>query len=266
MDFLKVQASRIKEQLAGLTPSQRMLAGALVVIMVMTLLWGSRYAASSEMVDVLGQDLSPEDLSRITLKIAERGIESKTVGSRVQVPIERQREVLAMLTFERLTPQDMSIGFDDVVQKMNSPWNTDKMQDAMLTRAKEAALTQIMREWPDVREARVMINSVIKRGFDNSGVAPSASVNFRMRTPGSKPDKRLVAAAADFISSVVSGLNRSKVAVVIDGAPYSVPDRGGDSAGGASDSYIEMVKEGERYYSEKIEARLARYGGARVPG
>ncbi len=82
MDFLKVQASRIKEQLAGLTPSQRMLAGALVVIMVMTLLWWSRYAASSEMVDVLGQDLSPEDLNRITLKIAERGIECKTVGSR----------------------------------------------------------------------------------------------------------------------------------------------------------------------------------------
>src|SRR5258706_2674874 len=232
MDFLKVQASRIKEQLAGLTPSQRMLAGALVVIMVMTLLWGSRYAASSEMVDVLGQDLSPEDLSRITLKIAERGIESKTVGSRVQVPIERQREVLAMLTFERLTPQDMSIGFDDVVQKMNSPWNTDKMQDAMLTRAKEATLMQIMREWPDVREARVMINSVIKRGFGDAAAAPSASVNLRMKRPGGKADKRLIAAAADTLAGGVSGLNRSKVSVVIVGAPYSVADHATDAGAG----------------------------------
>jgi flagellar M-ring protein FliF len=140
------------------------------------------------------------------------------------------------------------------------------MQDAMLTRAKEATLMQIMREWPDVREARVMINSVIKRGFGDAAAAPSASVNLRMKRPGGKADKRLIAAAADTLAGVVSGLNRSKVSVVIDGAPYSVADHGSDAgaAGGGSDSFIEMVKEGERYYSEKIEARLARYGGAMV--
>src|SRR5205823_13047311 len=69
MDFLRAQAAKIREQLAGLSPSQRMLAGTLVVIMVMTLLWWSRYAGSSEMEELLPQDFSAEDIARITAMI-----------------------------------------------------------------------------------------------------------------------------------------------------------------------------------------------------
>ena len=47
MDFLKTQLARIQQQLGGLTASQRMLSGTLVVIMVMTLYWWTRYASSS---------------------------------------------------------------------------------------------------------------------------------------------------------------------------------------------------------------------------
>ena len=57
MDFVKAQFDKIKEQLAGLNASQRMLAASLAVIMVMTLLWWSRYAGTSEMEDLLPQDL-----------------------------------------------------------------------------------------------------------------------------------------------------------------------------------------------------------------
>src|SRR3954452_19480122 len=98
MDFLKAQGQKIKEQLAGLTPSQRMLAGSLVVIMVMTLLWWSRYAGRSEMEDVLGQDFSPEDISRVTARIAGRGIPYRVVGNRVQVATDRRFEILALLS------------------------------------------------------------------------------------------------------------------------------------------------------------------------
>ena len=264
MDFVKVQAQKIKEQLAGLTPSQRMLAGSLVVIMVMTMVWWSRYAASSEMVDLLAQDLSPDEINRIVDKVTARGIESKVVGSRVQVPAERQREVLALITFEQVAPADMSTGFDEVVQRMNSPWLTDRMQDAMLTRGKEATLAQFMRSWPGVRDARVMINNVTKRGFGDAAVSPSATVNLQMKDRGAKPDKRLPASAASAVAGVVPGLNRAKVVVLIDGASYSIPDASSNSIGGAPDSYIDRVKEGESYYADKIQSRLAQYGSAIV--
>jgi len=90
MDFLKAQGQKIREQLAGLTPSQRMLAGALAVIMVMTLLWWSRYAATSEMEDLLAQDLSSEDVSRIGMLLDAHKIPRQMNGSRIQVPTERR--------------------------------------------------------------------------------------------------------------------------------------------------------------------------------
>jgi len=62
--------------------------------------------------------------------------------------------VLGMLTYEQIGPRDTSSGWDEGVQKMNSPWNPDKVQDIMFNRAKEASLAQVMREWPGVRDAR----------------------------------------------------------------------------------------------------------------
>src|SRR5947207_15564060 len=106
MDFIKAQIAKISQQLSGLTPSQRMLAGSLVVIMVMSLLWWSRYAGTSEMEDLLGQDFSADDINRVTLQIASRGIQYKVVGQRVQVPTDRKFEVLAILTYEQLLPND----------------------------------------------------------------------------------------------------------------------------------------------------------------
>ncbi len=49
MDLFKAQLERISRQLSGLSASQKMLAGTLVAIMVMTLILWGRYAAEPEM-------------------------------------------------------------------------------------------------------------------------------------------------------------------------------------------------------------------------
>src|SRR3954464_7011451 len=159
MDFLRNQLIKLREQLAGLTPSQRMLAGSLAVIMVMSLLWWSRYAGTAEMEDVIGQDFSAEDITRVTVQIASHNIPYRVVGNRVQVATDRKFEVLAILTYEQLMPHDTASGFDEIIAKMDSPWNTDKKQDEMFKRAKETTLAQIMRGWPNIRDAMVVINN-----------------------------------------------------------------------------------------------------------
>jgi flagellar biosynthesis/type III secretory pathway M-ring protein FliF/YscJ len=263
MDFLKAQAAKIREQLAGLSPSQRMLAGTLVVIMVMTLLWWSRYAGSSEMEELLPQDFSAEDIARITAMIDSRGIPRKLNGNRIQVAADRRLEVLGMLTYEQIGPRDTSSGWDEVVQKMNSPWNPDKVQDIMFNRAKEASLAQVMREWPGVRDARVIINNAQRRAFGEANVAPSATVNIKMRNPGEKAPRRLIAAAADTVSGAVAGMQRSNVKVIVDGASYTLEDPGqGGAAGG--ESWVERVKEHELYYYRKIQERLSKIDGVMV--
>ena len=56
---------------------------------------------------------------------------------------------------------------------MDSPWNTSVKQDVMFNRAKETTLGQIMREWPGVRDARVVINAVQKCAFGEADVCPA---------------------------------------------------------------------------------------------
>ena len=121
---------------------------------------------------------SAEDVARITAMIDSRGISRKLNGNRIQVAADRRLEVLGMLTYEQIGPRDTSSGWDEVVQKMNSPWNPDKVQDIMFNRAKEASLAQVMREWPGVRDARVIINNAQRRAFGEANVAPSATVNI----------------------------------------------------------------------------------------
>ena len=96
MDFLKNQAAKIREQLAGLTPSQRMLAGSLAVIMVMTLMWWTRYAGTSEMEDLYSQDLTAEEIASVSASLDTHAIPKKVVGNRIQVASERKMEALSM--------------------------------------------------------------------------------------------------------------------------------------------------------------------------
>jgi flagellar M-ring protein FliF len=256
MDFLKAQGQRIREQLGGLTPSQRMLAASLAVIMVMTLLWWSRYAGGSEMEDVLGQDFSADEIVRVQAQLASRGIAYKTAGNRVQVAADKKFEALAVLTYESLLPQNTASGFDEIVQRMDSPFNTDQKQQVMFNRAKEATLAQIMRGWPGVREAVVVINNDKRKPFGDPTVQPTASVNLKMKRPGERADNRLIGAAADTVSGAVSGMIRSKVNVVIDGASHRVPEKDGDGGIAGGDTWMELVKDHERHFSQKIQDRL----------
>lgn len=254
MDLLKKQWTKIREQLADLSASQKMLAGALVVIMLMTLLWWSRYAGTSETEALLEQDFQQDDIARVTSLMASRSIPYKVVGNRIHVAAERKFEVLALLGYEQLLPRDTATGFDDIIQKMDSPWNTDKKQDVVFNRAKEVTLAQVLRGFPGIRNATVLIDSTNRRAFGEQNRQPSATVNLQTKSPGEKANKRLIQAAADVVAGAVSGMQRSRVNIVVDGASYNAHDRDSDSAAG--DTWMDMVKEGERYFAGKIQDHL----------
>src|ERR1041384_631013 len=98
MDLLKNQFDRIQQQLAGLSASQKMLAACLVVIIVMTISWWGRHAATPEMTAVVEQSLGPEELSSVKRQLRVSGIPFQvTSDSRVEVPAERFSEAVADL-------------------------------------------------------------------------------------------------------------------------------------------------------------------------
>jgi flagellar biosynthesis/type III secretory pathway M-ring protein FliF/YscJ len=106
VDVIKAQLARIQQQLGALTASQKMLAAALVAVMLMTLAMWGRYAGTAEMEPVLEQTLQPDVLSRITAELRAKGIEYKVVNEKVLVPTEKKLEALANLSYAQVVPDD----------------------------------------------------------------------------------------------------------------------------------------------------------------
>jgi flagellar M-ring protein FliF len=258
MDFLKSQGQKIREQLAGLTPSQKMLAGSLVVIMVMTLAWWSRYAGSSEMVALLEQDFSDESLSRATMLLKREQIPYKVVGKRVHVASDRQFEAIAALGYEQLLPQDTSSAWETIIEKMDSPWNPQSKQDQVFNHAKEVLLGQVLRAVKGIRKAQVVIDNQQKRSFGDDRREPTASVQITTDDGGGKSGKRLAEVAANVVAGAVSGMKRSSVHVIVDGASHTIHDAGEDTFAEGAQSIMEGIEWGERYYAEKMERHLHR--------
>ncbi|MGE5609846.1 MAG: hypothetical protein ACM359_11365, partial [Bacillota bacterium] len=107
MDFLKNQIARIQQQLSGLSASQKMLAGSLVVIMIMTLYGWGLFAGRAEMEALLNQSLSNDELVSIRQYLASNGIKYQVVGDRIHVPADRKFEALALLGYADKLPRDM---------------------------------------------------------------------------------------------------------------------------------------------------------------
>ncbi len=261
MDFLRNQFLRIQLQLKALSATQRMLAGSLVVIMVMTLFYWTKYAGDAEMEPVLDQALAAEDVSRIQAALQSKGIPFKNVGDRLMVPTDRKMEVMADLAYAQLLPRDTKSAFDEIISK-TSPLDTSSREQQFFNRAKEMTLAQIIKNFPGVSTAAVMLDQSAKRMIGEQSVVPTATVSINMRS-GGKADQKLVDAAADLVAGAVAGLSKGQIHVIADGVRQKVHDAS-DPNSGSTDEYIDKVRAGENYYADKLLRGLPPCEGAMV--
>ena len=260
MDFLKNQIVRLQEQFKTLNATQKMLAGALVAIIVMTLYGWSNFAGRAEMEPLLNQAMSSEDMGEIQKQLASAGIKYRLVGDRIEVPADRKYEAIAMAGFAGALPRDTGKGFDDMTAKM-SPFSSTLEQAAALNRGKQNTLSQILRYFPRVRNAAVIIDPTKERGFGN-GTEPSATVYLNLRSKG-VPDQRLINAAADMVVGAVANLKRERVRVIVDEASYT--PRGSDDLGGIDPNLrLGILRSNEQYLREKLMVLFSHIEGVRV--
>ncbi len=260
MDLFKSQLDRIQKQLSALTPSQKMLTAAMVAIMVMTLVWWGRYAGEPEMEALLPQAISQDELPRVEMALDARGIKHSMSGDRLMVPADRKVEAVASLMYAHALPRNAKDGFDDVMKNIN-PFMSTSQSDKVWNRGKELTVSQIIREFPDVAEAHVMIDPTREVRI-GGGVDPSATVTISTRT-GAKVSQQLVDAAADVVQGAQSSLPRSKIKVVVDGFPRRVRQ---DDAGNGMfpDDQQELIQRAELRLEDKIKNHLSYISGLMV--
>jgi flagellar biosynthesis/type III secretory pathway M-ring protein FliF/YscJ len=257
MEFLKSQVARLGAQLNGLNASQKMLAGALVVIMVMTLLYGARFAGNAEMQPLLDQSFSQEDVAKITGELDSRGISYTVVGDKINIPTDRKWQVMAILGYQQMLPSNTAEGFDQMVKRM-SPWDSNAVTATKFNEYRAASLAQIIRQFPGVRDAAVMVDQNVRRRIGES-TTPSATVHITTKSPSSRPNKQLVESASAVVAGAHAGMSRANVIVLVDGVTGRI-DEPGDEGGalgsiGGSD-ILEAIANSERFYTQKIARQL----------
>jgi flagellar biosynthesis/type III secretory pathway M-ring protein FliF/YscJ len=262
MDFLKAQFTRIQEQLGGLSATQKMLVVSLLTIMVMTLLWWSHWAAEPEMSPLLDQSLSTEDVGLITANLDARDIPHQVVGDKVMVPADRKMEVLAVLGYSNALPRDFDKGFDEIIKQMNWLDPPDKT-DQMFLRAKEQTLATMIRHWPGIAEADVVIDPSVDRHIGDNDVQPVATVTITTGRNNKIANRQLAESAADVICGAQAGLERSRVNAIIDGVSFPIKDRSADGMDSGGDG-VEVQQQYEDYYRKKIEDALEDIRGVMV--
>jgi flagellar M-ring protein FliF len=251
MDFFKTQFDRIQQQLGGLNASQKMLSACLVVIIVMTVLWWGRYAATAEMEPLpIDQTLSAEDVGRVKNHLRGAGIAYEISGdNKVMVPSARVPEALATLTFSGALPRAPRIDFAALVKDMN-PFNPSTINDAQLNNIKQLRLAEVISNYPDVRSAQVFIDASDNMHFGAARVQPSATVSIQM-APGVTASQQLVDSAARLLTGAQAGLTLKNVSVIANGVPRRVRDA--DEDGGMDGSeYLKMVEEVETRVEKKV--------------
>lgn len=253
MDYFKSQLDRIQQQLGGLSASQKMLTASLVAIMVMTLLWWGRFAGEAEMTPIFDTSLTASEAGNIERNLRAANIPVSVTGDRVLVPTDRRDEAIAILSIEDALPSESNDAFDAMFAKIN-PFMPNTQSAAAMLNAKQKSLADILRTFPGVRTARVMLTP--KTGSPLRGSPATASVHLEMKKYGDTLGAKEVQGAALLVARAEPGLKPAQVAVLIDGRPQRIKDPDDPASFAMSGEFAEMKAAHERYYEEKIDEKL----------
>lgn len=259
MEFLRKLFLQTQQNLKGLTASQKLAIGSCAALIVVALVLMMNWAGSPVRVPLLDQPITGEELAAIQSKLESSGVKYTVSGDRIMVPAADQYRLRAQLAEAQLLPRDTTIGFAKLIEKNSSPWLNMAEQDRRWALALSNELSQVLREFHGVAEARVFLDKTMKRQIGQPSVTPTASVFIRPKV-GQKLEPVQFAAMAGMVSAAVGGLDPTnvKVADMLTGRSYTVPNP--DEASQVDDLADRRAK--EEYYANKIRSLLA----PRIPG
>lgn len=256
MDYLNKQLEYIRKQLGTLSRSAQIAAGLLVLLVVIGAAWMANYYGSgSSWTTLLDQAVSASDAQRIQSELMIVGIDAKVEGDRIMVHggEDARQRAQAILAQKGALPQDMSLGFQSLIEKSN-PFIGDKEMDRRWNVGLQAEIANVIKRFNGIRNATVLIQVPRKRGFLTSsrekGTA-SASVDVQTEYGGHLKDAQVLA-IANFVAGAVEGLTPMNVSITDGKRHYRTPDPNESLA----TNMLDKQREEERHYRDMIYDQL----------
>lgn len=253
MDALRKILATIGKQMSTLTVTQRLLIGSLVVLLLMTMFLVSQYAGAPKMVELIPTGTA-EDQQRVAAHLDQAGVPYVLTNSKVTVLVERRYPALAQLARAQLLPGDKKMMFAELVGQQN--WLMSQSQlNTMNTVALSNELAAIVRNFPGVEDANVIVSNPEAKGIGTSYRKPVAQVTVFTRVGvGSGLDQGTVNALADLVAGSTAGMDARDVAIIDGTSKRSYRATAPDEV--IAGNYMEHVGKVESRVREKIQEQL----------
>ncbi len=260
MDRLRQLWSNINAQLSVLTVSNRLTIGLGAAFVAVSLMWLMQWSTAPEMVPVVRQDLSFDELDSAEAALSTEGIPFEVRGSRLYVRSADQHNALRLAAGADALPNGSLMDMEAIVTDAN-PFQSPEARIYAQNYAKGNELAKIIATSPFVKKASVIVNPVTKRRLGGQTDVPSASVSVSLM-PGKDLTIEIVEGFAKLVAGAVGGLKPHNVYITDarTGRSFSVP-RPGDAA---SFDLLGMEKRREEHFTSKILGTLSDIPGVQV--
>lgn len=209
MGRLNRAIDEIRTQMRRLGPSQKLLIGSLVVIMLMTLFVVQQYTGKAAMVPLV-EGANAGEMESIQSYLTEIGEPYTLKGGAVVVPVSRKRPLLSMLSQQEKLPADNKLTLQTLVEN-RTWWETSKQSAQAETVALQNELGGIIAGWRGIRDARVIIDVPTNQPLGAPSRAPTAAISV---TSERGIDQQTADAIIRFVTSTRAGLTANRVRVV----------------------------------------------------
>ncbi|MEW6520925.1 MAG: flagellar basal-body MS-ring/collar protein FliF [Thermodesulfobacteriota bacterium] len=247
-DIFKQAASVVR----NLSLPQKIIAGVLVAGVLGGLIFLSTLGGKVD-YNVLFSGLSAEDAASVIAKLKEQRIDYQLSesGSAVLVPADQVYETRLNLAAEGL-PRGGGVGFE--IFDQTNLGTTDFVQRLNYQRAVQGELARTIKQFKQVRDARVHIATPRESVFVEDSKPPSASVSLTMAGQ-EKLAKEQIMAIVNLVASAVPGLTSENITIV-DTFGRLLFRKEGDDVSMLSATQLEYQLKVESALRNKVESLL----------
>jgi len=207
---------------------------------------------------VLYTSLSEDDAADVVAKLKEMRVpyEITMNGTAIKVPAEKVLDTRLSLAGEGL-PRGGGVGFE-IFDRTNLG-TTDFVQKLNYQRALQGELARTIRQFQQVKEARVHIATPKDSVFVEDQKPPTASVSLKLRG-GARLNKKQIQAIVNLVACSVTGLTEENITVV-DTAGRLLFRKSGDEESMLSATQFEYQLRLERRLRDKLETMFGEIVG-----
>ena len=254
MQWLREQLELVQRRMGGLDSTARLLVGALLVVLVLTLFLVAQYSGKADMVALAVTPTAQEDAKRF---LADRGYPFTIDSGKVMVPAERHGTIISQMSEQGLGGGE-AIDFNALIA-LDNPFETLRQTEQKKLVALQNVLSRTIGGFKGVKAATVFVAPRPPQGLGASNVPQSAAVNVTMRS-GDILTQTQVDAIAALVAGTQAGLKSENVKIT-DGASERRPRGGRDRL--ASENLEHQIKVGDAV-RDRIQVLLANIPGVLV--